>query len=168
MASGASRSASLLLLILNILFYFIIIVVASWAVNHAIIRSHEAASVLAIPARIFPIFFPMGNMATGVFVIISLLAGIVGITTSFIGIQNVLVSNAANLHAAASSSLTSLALTLLAMGDRRNLVQHLFYVFLKQRILEVVTIIVSATQLLCTGALHAGVEEVEARLRIPR
>ncbi|CAN1350244.1 Membrane protein PM19L [Linum perenne] len=155
MASGASRSASLLLLILNILFYFIIIVVASWAVNHAIIRSHEAV-------------FPMGNMATGVFVIISLLAGIVGITTSFIGIQNVLVSNAANLHAAASSSLTSLALTLLAMGDRRNLVQHLFYVFLKQRILEVVTIIVSATQLLCTGALHAGVEEVEARLRIPR
>ncbi|CAN1191455.1 Membrane protein PM19L [Linum perenne] len=167
MASGASRSASLLLLILNILFYFIIIVVASWAVNHAIIRSHEAASVLAIPARIFPIFFPMGNMATGVFVIISLLAGIVGITTSFIGIQNVLVSNAANLHAAASSSLTSLALTLLAMGLACKEID-IGWTDANLRILEVVTIIVSATQLLCTGALHAGVEEVEARLRIPR
>ncbi|CAN0898551.1 Membrane protein PM19L [Linum grandiflorum] len=165
MASGASRSASLLLLILNILLYFIIVVVASWAVNHAILRSHEAASVLSIPARIFPIFFPMGNMATGVFVIISLLAGIVGIATSFVGIQNVLVSNAANLHAAASSSLASLALTLLAMGLACKEID-IGWTDANLRTLEVVTIIVSATQLLCTGALHAGVEEVEARRRI--
>ncbi|CAI0559987.1 unnamed protein product [Linum tenue] len=147
------------------LLYFIIIVIASWAINHAILRTKMAASVLSIPARIFPIFFPMGNMATGFFVVISLLAGIVGITTSLTGIQNVMVSNAANLHAAASSSLTSLALTLLAMG----------YAFCccffqcqncKQRTLEVITIVVSATQLLCTGALHAGAEEVETRRRI--
>ena len=33
----------------------------------------------------------------------------------------------------------------------------------KQRTLEVVTIIVSGTQLLCTGAIHVGVEDVVAR-----
>jgi hypothetical protein len=33
----------------------------------------------------------------------------------------------------------------------------------KQRTLEVVTIIVSGTQLLCTGAIHVGVEDMVAR-----
>ncbi|CAI0559986.1 unnamed protein product [Linum tenue] len=165
MASGASRSASLLLLILNMLLYFIIIVIASWAINHAILRTKMAASVLSIPARIFPIFFPMGNMATGFFVVISLLAGIVGITTSLTGIQNVMVSNAANLHAAASSSLTSLALTLLAMGLACKEID-IGWTDANLRTLEVITIVVSATQLLCTGALHAGAEEVETRRRI--
>lgn len=55
-------------------------------------------------------------MATGFVVILSLIAGVVGFTTSVIGIGNVIQWNAPNLHAAASSSLLSLLLTLLAMG----------------------------------------------------
>lgn len=77
---------------------------------------HLAASVLSIPARIFPIFFPMGNMATGFFIVFSLIAGVVGVANSVTGLTNVLQWDAPNLNAAASSSLLTWALTLLAMG----------------------------------------------------
>jgi len=75
------------------------------------------ASVLSLPARIFPIYFPMGNMTTGFFVILSLIAGVVGFTTSLTGLNNIFQWDAPNLHAAAMSSLTTWALTLLAMGS---------------------------------------------------
>lgn len=75
-----------------------------------------AASVLSIPARIFPIYFPMGNMATGFFVIFSLLAGVVGIATSITGITNTIQWNTSHLYSAAASSLITWSLTLLAMG----------------------------------------------------
>lgn len=76
-----------------------------------------AASVLSIPARIFPIFFPMGNMATGFFVIFALIAGVVGVSTSVTGLTNVFQWDAPNLNTAAASSLLTWALTLLAMGS---------------------------------------------------
>ncbi|KAH6769848.1 AWPM-19-like family protein [Perilla frutescens var. hirtella] len=116
MASGAGKSAAFILLVLNVILYFIVIVIASWAVNHGIERSHETASVLSPPARIFPIYYPFGNLATGFVVIFSLIAGVVGFTTSITGIYNVLQWNAPNMHAAAASSLMSWLLTLLAMG----------------------------------------------------
>lgn len=74
------------------------------------------ASVLYPPARIFPIYYPFGNLATGFVVIFSLIAGVVGFTTSITGVTNVLQWNAPNLNAAAASSLISWLLTLLAMG----------------------------------------------------
>ena len=76
----------------------------------------NVAAVLPLPARIFPIYFPIGNMATGFFVILALLAGVVGFTTSLTGLHNVFQWNGPNLHAAAASSLVTWALTLLAMG----------------------------------------------------
>lgn len=75
-----------------------------------------AASVLQIPARIFPIYLPIGNMATGFFVVFSLIAGVVGMATSATGLNNIAQWDARNLHTAAASSLTTWALTLLAMG----------------------------------------------------
>jgi hypothetical protein len=58
----------------------------------------------------------MGNLATGFFIILSLLAGVVGFTSSITGLHNVFLWNAPNLHAAYASSLASLSLTLLSMG----------------------------------------------------
>ena len=75
-----------------------------------------AAAILTIPARIFPIYFPMGNLATGFFVILSLLAGVVGFTSSVTGLYNLFLWNAPSIHATYASSLASLSLTLLAMG----------------------------------------------------
>ena len=74
-----------------------------------------AAAILTIPARIFPIYFPMGNLATGFFIILSLLAGVVG-TSSITGLYNLFLWNAPSIHATYASSLASLSLTLLAMG----------------------------------------------------
>ncbi|XP_065863461.1 membrane protein PM19L [Euphorbia lathyris] len=156
MASGSSKSAALLLSVVNVALYFIILVIASWAVNHGIHLTHETASVLSIPARIFPIFFPMGNMATGFFVLFSLLAGVVGIATSLTALHNLTQWNVSNLHAAAASSVTALSLTLLAMGLACKEIQ-IGWTESNLRTLEIVTIIVSGTQLLCTGAIYSGI-----------
>ncbi|GAU12032.1 hypothetical protein TSUD_196560 [Trifolium subterraneum] len=159
MASGGSKSVALILLTLNLVLYFIVIVIASWAMNHGIQRSREAASVLTTPARIFPIYFPMGNMTTGFFVIFTLIAGVVGFTTSVTGLNNIFQWNAPNLDAAAMSSLTTWALTLLAMGFACKEIE-LGWTDSNLRTLEIITIIVSATQLLCTSVIHVGASEV--------
>ncbi|KAJ6904084.1 membrane protein PM19L-like [Populus alba x Populus x berolinensis] len=164
MASGASKSAAFMLLILNMGLYFLMIVIGSWAINHGIVRSREAAAILTIPARIFPIYFPMGNLATGFFIILSLLAGVVGFTSSITGLHNVSLWNAPNLHAAYASSLASLSLTLLSMGFACKEID-ISWTDSVLRTLEVVTIIVSGTQLLCTGAIHVGVEDMVSRQR---
>ncbi|KAK4372490.1 hypothetical protein RND71_007874 [Anisodus tanguticus] len=162
MASGAGKSAAFMLLILNVFLYFIVTVISGWAVNHAIVRSRETASTLSIPARIFPIFFPFGNMATGFLIIFSLIAGVVGFITSLTGIQNVIQWNAPNLHTAAFSSLTTWLLTLLAMGLACKEIDMGWYDS-NLRTLETILIIVSGTQMFCTAAIHAGIEDVAAR-----
>ncbi|KAF5465601.1 hypothetical protein F2P56_015587 [Juglans regia] len=155
MASGGSKSAASVLLIVNLVLYFIVTVIAAWAVSHGIQRSRETASVLSIPARIFPIYFPFGNMATGFFVIFSLIAGVVGMATSLTGLNNVSQWNAPNLHAAAASSLATWGLTLLAMGLACKEIE-LGWTNSNLRTLETITIVVSATQTFCAGALHVG------------
>ncbi|GAA0156425.1 hypothetical protein LIER_13930 [Lithospermum erythrorhizon] len=165
MASGAGKFAALILLILNVILYFVVISISAWAANHGIERSHETASVLSPPTRIFPIYYPFGNMATGFVVILSLLAGVVGFTTSITGIQNVVQYDAPNLYAAAASSLITWLLTLLAMGFSCKEID-LGWTDGNLRTLEVMLIILSGTQLLCTGAIHAGVEQVSAADRM--
>ncbi|KAI3459333.1 hypothetical protein Pfo_015996 [Paulownia fortunei] len=164
MASGAGKSASFIILVVNLILYFIIISIAAWAVNHGIERSHETASVLSLPARIFPIYFPFGNMATGFVVILSLIAGVVGFTTSITGIYNVIQWNAPNLHAAAASSLVTWLLTLLAMGVACNEIS-IGWIESNLRVMEVALILVSGSQLLCTAAIHIGVADVVSRAR---
>ncbi|KAJ9700192.1 hypothetical protein PVL29_005827 [Vitis rotundifolia] len=161
MATGASKSAAIGFLMLNFLLYGIITIIASWAVNHGIERSRETASVLSIPARIFPIYFPVGNMASGFFIIFSLIAGVVGMVSSIISINNVIQWNLSNLHAAAASSLLTWLLTLLAMGLACKEI-NMGWTDSNLRALETLTIVVSATQLLCMGTIQAGVEGVES------
>ncbi|KAJ6904091.1 membrane protein PM19L-like [Populus alba x Populus x berolinensis] len=154
MASGASKPTAFMLLILNMGLYFFMIIISSWIINHGIVRSRESAAILTIPARIFPIYFPMGNLATGFFVILSLLAGVVGFTSSVTGLYNLFLWNAPSIHATYASSLASLSLTLLAMGFACKEI-NIGWTDSVLRTLEVVTIIVSGTQLLCTVAIHA-------------
>lgn len=83
-----------------------------------------AASVLSPPAHLFPIYFPMGSMATGFFVVFALIAGVVGMGTSVTGLKNILQWTAPNLHSAAASSMGTWALTLLAMGYYSTYIIH--------------------------------------------
>lgn len=151
-----------MLLILNLILYLIVISISGWAVNHAIEKTHESASVLVIPARIFPIYFPFGNMATGVFIIFSLIAGVVGFVTSFTGIKSVTQWTEPELHSSAASALTTWLLTLLSMGLACKEI-NLGWTESTLRTLEVITIILGGTQLLYTGTLYAGIEDLITR-----
>ncbi|GAB4843489.1 hypothetical protein Ancab_013450 [Ancistrocladus abbreviatus] len=133
-------------------------VAAAWAVDHVIERSKEEASVHPLPAHIFPIYFPLGNGATGFFIIFSLLVGAVGVATSFTGVRNVMEGDAPNLYAAFYSSIVTLALTFLAMGLACK-EMNIGWRDPNLRALETVMIILSGTQLLCTGALYVGANE---------
>ncbi|KAI3691893.1 hypothetical protein L6452_31696 [Arctium lappa] len=159
MASGARKPATFFLLFVNLVLYLIVIVLASWAVNHAIEETHEQASVLSIPARIFPIYFPFGNMATGYVVLLSLLAGVVGFATTANGMNNVAQWDASNLYAASSSSLISWSLTVLAMGFACKEID-IGWSSSTLRALETILIIVTGTQLFGMIAIQAGIEEV--------
>ncbi|KAI4304105.1 hypothetical protein MLD38_039661 [Melastoma candidum] len=152
MASGASRSTAFGLLFINLLLYLVITGIAAWVINHGIEWSHETAH-LSPTARLFPIYFPIGNMATGFFVVFSLISGVIGMITSTTGIHNITQISAMNPYTVAGSSLVALSLTLLSLGLACKEI-HLGHTEENLRILEVTTIIVSVTQLLCTGAIH--------------
>jgi len=68
------------------------------------------------PVRLFPIYFPIGNLATGFFVIFALITGVVGIATSLTGLYDVSQGYPASMMSAAASSLVTWTLTVLAMG----------------------------------------------------
>ncbi|XP_073148646.1 membrane protein PM19L [Henckelia pumila] len=165
MASGSGKSVAFALLILNVVLYFIVIAIAAWAVNHGIERSRETASQLSPPARLFPIYYPFGNMATGFVIIFSLLAGVVGFTTSITGIANVIQWDPPSLQAAAASSLVTWLLTLLAMGLACKEID-VGWTDSNLRALETILILLSGTQLFCTAAIYVGVEDVTARARL--
>ena len=147
------------------------------------------------PVRLFPIYFPIGNLATGFFVIFALITGVVGIATSLTGLHDVSQGYPASMMSAAASSLVTWTLTVLAMGlackeislsarpgslvttttNCGSIALHFFFlpacllytcVSVRrspshvQRTLEAFTIILTATQLLCAGSLHAGAHAV--------
>jgi hypothetical protein len=68
------------------------------------------------PVRLFPIYFPIGNLATGFFVIFALLASAVGIATSLTGLRDVTAGYPASMMSATASAIVTWTLTLLAMG----------------------------------------------------
>ncbi|XP_010255851.1 PREDICTED: uncharacterized protein LOC104596402 [Nelumbo nucifera] len=156
MASGATKVMAFTLLILNLLMYVIVTIIAGWAINYGI---EHTPTTVPIPAHIFPIYFPIGNMATGFFVIVSLIAGLVGIATSVSGIGNVLQWNLSNLLSSASSSILTWSLTLLAMGLACKEI-NIGWRDANLRTMEVLTIILSGTQLFYMGTIHAGLTNV--------
>ncbi|XP_043719368.1 membrane protein PM19L-like [Telopea speciosissima] len=162
MASEGPKSLAFFLLVLNLVLYGIVTIIAGWAVNYGIEYSHQTASTLTIPAHLFPIYYPIGNMATGFFVIFALIAGLVGVATSISGIDGILQWTVPNLLSAATYSTTTWFLTILAMGLACKEI-NIGLTDAKLRTLEVLTIIVSATQLLCMGVIHVGVTDVVNR-----
>ncbi|CAL9050941.1 unnamed protein product [Musa banksii] len=115
-----------------------------------------AGQGLALPAHFSPVYFPMGNQATGFFVIFALIAGVVGAAAAISGIQHARRWNSDTLPSAASSAVIAWGLTLLAMGlackeinlEGRNT---------RLRTMEAFLIILSATQLVYILAIHGGI-----------
>ncbi|CAL9775672.1 unnamed protein product [Musa acuminata subsp. burmannicoides] len=162
MASQSPKSLALFLLFINLLMYAIVAAVAGWALNYGIEETPRAASGLSVPARLFPIYYPIGNLATGFFIIFSLISGVVGVATSLTGLQDVTDGSASNLLSAAAASVITWGLTLLAMGLACKEIT-IGWRSSSLRTLETLTIILSGTQLLCSGAIHAGVPATISR-----
>ncbi|KAJ4868914.1 AWPM-19-like family protein [Raphanus sativus] len=156
MASGGSKSAAFMLLLLNL-------------------ESSRVCVGAVSSGEDLPYILPGGEHGDWFFVIFSLIAGVVGMATSLTGIMNVLEWDSPNLHSAAASSLIS---CLKPNLNRFGLVWCCCRLACKEinigwteanlRTLEVMTIIVSATHLLCTGAIHVGVGETVAGERLMR
>ncbi|EAY73285.1 hypothetical protein OsI_01159 [Oryza sativa Indica Group] len=149
------KPVALLLLILNLCMYVILAIIGGWAVNISIDRGFILGPGLRLPAHFHPIFFPIGNWATGFFVVFSLFAGVVGIASGLVGFSHIRHWNYYSLQPAATTGLLAWALTVLAMGlacqeislDRRNA---------KLGTMEAFTIVLTATQLFYILAIHSG------------
>ncbi|KAJ1281787.1 hypothetical protein BS78_03G000600 [Paspalum vaginatum] len=149
------KPVALLLLLLNLCMYMILAILSGWALNVAIERGFIIGPELRLPAHFHPIFFPIGNFATGFFVLFSLIAGVVGIASAIVGFTHLRFWSYRSLQPAASFGLIAWALTVLAMGlacqeisfDRRNA---------KLGTMETFTVVLTVTQFFYVLAIHGG------------
>ncbi|XP_057797669.1 membrane protein PM19L-like [Salvia miltiorrhiza] len=153
--AGGLRSVAGLLLLLNFCMYAIVLGIGSWAMNRAIDHGFIIGPGLNLPAHFSPISFPMGNAATGFFVIFAMIAGVVGIAAAISGLNHLRRWDGGSLSAAATAATISWTLTCLAMGfgckeielNTRNA---------RLKTMEAFMIILSATQLLYIAAIHGA------------
>jgi hypothetical protein len=128
MAGNLIKPVALLLLLLNLCLYAILAILGGWALDVSIERGFVIGPELRLPAHFHPIFFPIGNFATGFFVLFSLVAGVVGAASAMVGFNHLRCWSYHSLQPAAAFGLVAWALTVLAMGlacqeislDRRN------------------------------------------------
>ncbi|KAK2993908.1 hypothetical protein RJ640_012782, partial [Escallonia rubra] len=155
--------------------------IGGWAMNRAIDHGFIIGPGFDLPAHFSPIYFPMGNAATGFFVTFALIAGVVGVASVISGFNHVRFWNFDSLPAAASSATIAWTLTLLAMGfaskeielQSKNRTMVLLTITYRtfgrkhqlmiiqpsnclQRTMEAFVIILSATQLLYIAAIHGA------------
>ncbi|XP_042397141.1 membrane protein PM19L-like [Zingiber officinale] len=155
MANEGLKPVASLLLFLNFCMYAIVASIGGWALNVAINHGFIIGQGLALPANFSPVFFPIGNQATGFFVIFALIAGVVGAAAAIAGVHHVRSWHYESLPSAASSALVAWGLTLLAMGlackeanlEGRNI---------RLKTMEAFLIILSATQLIYILVIHGG------------
>ncbi|XP_030547338.1 membrane protein PM19L [Rhodamnia argentea] len=154
-AGQPMKSVASLLLLLNFCMYAIVLGIGGWAINRAIDHGFVIGPGFDLPAHFSPIYFPMGNAATGFFVTFALIAGVVGIASVIAGVNHVRSWNADSLPSAASAAAIAWTLTLLAMGFACKEIE-LRIRNSRLRTMEAFLIILSATQLLYIAAIHGG------------
>ncbi|KAK7304708.1 hypothetical protein VNO77_42594 [Canavalia gladiata] len=155
MANDQMKSIATLLMALNFCMYVIILGIGGWAMNRAIDHGFVIGSGLDLPAHFSPIYFPMGNAATGFFVTFALLAGVVGVGSIISGVNHVRSWTSESLPSAASVASIAWALTLLAMGFACKEIE-LNIRNARLKTMEAFLIILSATQLFYIAAIHGA------------
>ncbi|KAK3432838.1 hypothetical protein EUGRSUZ_D00344 [Eucalyptus grandis] len=154
MADQMKPVASVLLL-LNFCMFAIVLGISGWAMNKAIDHGFIIGPGFDLPAHFSPIYFPMGNAATGFFVTFSLIAGVVGVASVLAGVNHVRSWNSYSLPSAASTAAIAWTLTLLAMGFASKEIE-LRIRNSRLRTMEAFMIILSVTQLIYIAAIHGG------------
>ncbi|KAK6932268.1 AWPM-19-like [Dillenia turbinata] len=155
MADGDLRSVAQLLLVLNFCMYVVVLGIGGWAMNRAIDHGFIIGPGFDLPAHFSPIYFPMGNAATGFFVMFALIAGVVGAASVISGFNHIRMWTLDSLPAAASAASIAWSLTLLAMGFACKEIQ-LHIRNAKLRTMEAFIIILAATQLLYIAVIHGA------------
>ncbi|KMZ57231.1 AWPM-19-like family protein [Zostera marina] len=155
MAGEGMKPVASLLLILNLCMYIIVVSIGGWALNYSINCGFFIGPNLALPAHFSPIYFPMGNEATGFFVLFALIAGVVGAGACLAGIDHLKSWNSESLPSAASSGFIAWGLTLLAAGLACKEI-HLKGRNTRLRTMEAFLIILAGTQLLYILVIHAA------------
>ncbi|XP_057466296.1 membrane protein PM19L-like [Actinidia eriantha] len=155
MAGEQLKSVASLLLFLNFCMFVVVLGIGGWAMNRAIDHGFIIGPGFDLPAHFSPIYFPMGNAATGFFVFFALIAGVVGVASVISGFNHVRSWNIDSLPSAASAAAIAWSLTLLAMGFACKEIE-LEIRNAKLRTMEAFLIILSVTQLLYIVAIHGA------------
>ncbi|KAK4589378.1 hypothetical protein RGQ29_020094 [Quercus rubra] len=155
MAAGQIKQVASLLLGLNFCMYVIVLGIGSWAMNRAIDHGFIIGPGFDLPAHFSPIYFPMGNAATGFFVTYAMIAGVVGVAAAISGLNHIRLWTADSLPSAASAAAIAWSLTVLAMGFACKEIE-LRLRNSRLRTMEAFLIILSATQLLYIAAIHSA------------
>ncbi|PSS02964.1 MAM and LDL-receptor class A domain-containing protein [Actinidia chinensis var. chinensis] len=155
MAGEQLKSVASLLLFLNFCMFVVVLGIGGWAMNRAIDHGFIIGPGFDLPAHFSPIYFPMGNAATGFFVFFALIAGVVGVASVISGFNHVRSWNIDSLPSAASAAAIAWSLTLLAMGFACKEIE-LEIRNAKLRTMEAFLIILSVTQLLYIAAIHGA------------
>jgi hypothetical protein len=116
MALGVVKSLAGFLLLLNFCMFVIVGAIAGWVLNNAFNHTYSTGPGKALPVGFSPVYFPMGNEATGFMIIFALIAAVVGAASCLSGLHHLRVWTAQSLAPSTASSMTAWALTLLAMG----------------------------------------------------
>ncbi|GFP91254.1 hypothetical protein PHJA_001269400 [Phtheirospermum japonicum] len=155
MAGQQQKPLAGLLLLLNFCMYTIVLGIGSWAINRAINHGFIIGPGFDLPAHFSPIYFPMGNAATGFFVVYALIAGVVGVASTISGLNHIHYWDVDSLPAAASAATIAWSLTLLAMGFAWKEIE-LYSRNARLKTMEAFIIILCATQLLYIAAIHGA------------
>ncbi|KAM5587791.1 membrane protein PM19L-like [Rosa sericea] len=156
MAGQQLKSVAGLLLVLNFCMYVIVLGIGGWAMNRAIDHGFIIGGDFNLPAHFSPIYFPMGNAATGFFVTFALIAGVVGVASAISGLNHLRSWTSDSLPSAATAATIAWTLTLLAMGFAWKEIE-LGIRNSRLRTMEAFLIILSATQLLYIAAIYGSV-----------
>ncbi|KAG2398796.1 Membrane protein [Vigna angularis] len=155
MANDQMKPIATLLLGLNFCMYVIVLGIGGWAMNRAIDHGFVIGPGFDLPAHFSPIYFPMGNAATGFFVTFALIAGVAGVGSLITGVNHVRSWTSESLPSAASVASIAWALTVLAMGFACKEIQ-LNVRNSRLKTMEAFMIILSATQLFYIAAIHGA------------
>ncbi|CAA7014465.1 unnamed protein product [Microthlaspi erraticum] len=116
MVEQPMKPVASLLLVLNFCMYAIVLGIGAWSMNKAINHGFLIGADFSLPTHFSPIYFPMGNAATGFFVMFALIAGVAGAASVIAGASHLQSWTTASLPAAVSAATIAWSLTLLAMG----------------------------------------------------
>ncbi|XP_044487482.1 membrane protein PM19L [Mangifera indica] len=143
MAQTVGRNIAAPLLFLNMIMYLIVLGFASWCLNRFINGQTNHPSF-------------GGNGATMFFLIFSISAAVIGVTSKLVGAYHIRAWRSDSLASAGSSSLVAWALTALAFGLACKEIDIGGHRGWRLKVLEAFIIILTFTQLLYLVLLHAG------------